>query len=327
MIFSLILYLLYLLFSVSLILIYFRVADHFNIVDKPNHRSSHQHLTILGAGIIFPLVITLHSMINGVIYPYFTAGLILISIISFWDDLQPLSFIIRLLGHLTSVSLIFFETGLIDYSPWLVLTLYVIVIGSLNAYNFMDGINGMTGAYSLVTIVSLYYINEYVTVFVSSDWLIICAISLIAFSIFNFRPLAKCFAGDVGSVSMAFIIIFFILTLTIKTADFKYISLLLIYGLDSVTTIVFRLIRRENIFLAHRGHFYQYLANSKSWPHLAVSLLYAVLQILINVLIISHSFSFLCFIIFLVISGLAVAGIRLMSEGKTYLLTSRREIT
>ena len=317
------LYLLYLFFSVSLLLIYFKIAAHFNIVDKPNHRSSHQQLTILGGGIIFPLVITLHTLVNGFIFPYFTAGLILISVISFYDDIRPLSFAIRLFGHLIAVSLIFLETDLIYYSIWLIIIAYIVVIGSLNAYNFMDGINGLTGAYSLVTIVSLFYINEYNVKFVSTDWLVITAISLIAFNIFNFRALAKCFAGDVGSVSMAFIIIFFILTLLIISNDFKYIGLLLIYGLDSVTTIIFRLIRHENIFLAHRSHFYQYLVNCKSWPHLAVALLYAFLQIMVNILIFYQSFEPIGLILFLLSAGLIVVAIRVAIEGKTYLLKGR----
>ena len=317
------LYLLYLFFSVSLLLIYFKIAAHFNIVDKPNHRSSHQQLTILGGGIIFPLVITLHTLVNGFIFPYFTAGLILISVISFYDDIRPLSFAIRLFGHLIAVSLIFLETDLIYYSIWLIIIAYIVVIGSLNAYNFMDGINGLTGAYSLVTIVSLFYINEYNVKFVSTDWLVITAISLIAFNIFNFRALAKCFAGDVGSVSMAFIIIFFILTLLIISNDFKYIGLLLIYGLDSVTTIIFRLIRHENIFLAHRSHFYQYLVNCKSWPHLAVALLYAFLQIMVNILIFYQSFEPIGLILFLLSAGLIVVAIRVAIEGKIYLFKGR----
>ena len=317
------LYLLYLFFSVSLLLIYFKIAAHFNIVDKPNHRSSHQQLTILGGGIIFPLVITLHTLVNGFIFPYFTAGLILISVISFYDDIRPLSFAIRLFGHLIAVSLIFLETDLIYYSIWLIIIAYIVVIGSLNAYNFMDGINGLTGAYSLVSIVSLFYINEYNVKFVSTDWLVITAISLIAFNIFNFRALAKCFAGDVGSVSMAFIIIFFILTLLIISNDFKYIGLLLIYGLDSVTTIIFRLIRHENIFLAHRSHFYQYLVNCKSWPHLAVALLYAFLQIMVNILIFYQSFEPIGLILFLLSAGLIVVAIRVAIEGKIYLFKGR----
>jgi UDP-N-acetylmuramyl pentapeptide phosphotransferase/UDP-N-acetylglucosamine-1-phosphate transferase len=187
----------------------------------------------------------------------------------------------------------------------------------------MDGINGITGAYSLITILSLYFINETQIAFVFSEWLIIVAISLLVFNFFNFRKKAKCFAGDVGSVSMAFIIIFFLLLLVLKTGDLKYIGLLLFYGLDTVSTIIFRLIRRENIFEAHRSHFYQYLANVKGWPHLRVSALYMVVQLLVNVLIILSDWNSDVFLIFILVSGFVFVGLRFVVEGKRNLIMSK----
>jgi len=312
--------LLYLPVLTLLLLFYFRLAVQFKIIDKPNQRSSHSRITIRGAGIIFPISILLQALFSGFQYPFFTSGLLLISIVSFYDDLRPLSNKIRLLVHLLAVTLIFMQAGLMDNPVWIIILVYILVIGTINAYNFMDGINGITGAYSLITILSLYFINETQVVFVLSEWLIVVVISLLVFNFFNFRKKAKCFAGDVGSVSMAFIIIFFLLLLILKTGDLKYIGLLLFYGLDTVSTIIFRLIRRENIFEAHRSHFYQYLANVKAWPHLRVSALYMLVQLLVNVLIIYSEWNSGDFLIFILVSGLVFVGMRFAVEGRGNLM-------
>ena len=303
-----------------LILLYFRFAVQFKIIDKPNQRSSHSRITIRGAGIIFPIAILLQALFSGFQYPLFTSGLLLISIVSFYDDLKPLSNKIRLLIHLIAVSLLFMQTDLLAYPVWIIIPVYILVIGTINAYNFMDGINGITGAYSLITILSLYFINETHLVFVLNEWLIIVAISLLTFNFFNFRKKAKCFAGDVGSVSMAFIIIFFVSLLILKAQDLKYIGLLLFYGLDTVSTLIFRLIRRENIFEAHRSHFYQYLANAKGWPHLRVATLYLLAQLMVNILILYSDWNLVAFLIFILVAGFAFVGLRFMVEGKDGLL-------
>ena len=314
------LYLLYLPVLTALILLYFKFAIQFKIIDKPNQRSSHSRITIRGAGIIFPIAISLQALFSGFQYPLFTSGLLLISIVSFYDDLRPLSNKIRLLIHLIAVSLLFMQSDLLAYPFWIILLVYILVIGTINAYNFMDGINGITGAYSLITILSLYFINENHNSFVSIEWLMITALSLLVFNFFNFRKKAKCFAGDVGSLSMAFIIIFFLLLLILKTQDLKYIGLLLFYGLDTVSTLIFRLIRRENIFEAHRSHFYQYLANAKGWPHLRVAFLYLLAQLMVNILIVYSAWNLATFLIFILVTGFAFVGLRFMVEGKGGLL-------
>lgn len=267
-------------------LAYFKIADRFNIIDKPNHRSSHTSVTIRGGGIIFSLAAMICFFCFGFAFPYFILGLVLISLISFLDDIFTLNNKVRLSIHLIAVLLMFYQWGLFGLSWYWIPFALIFVIGTINAYNFMDGINGITGGYSLVAVATLYYINENVVNFTSSDLLITIALSLLVFNFFNFRNKAKCFAGDVGSVSIAFIIVFLIGQLIIQTENFNYILLLLFYGLDAVSTIAFRLIRKENIFEAHRSHFYQYLANQLKWNHLIVSGLYMFTQFLINLLLI-----------------------------------------
>jgi UDP-N-acetylmuramyl pentapeptide phosphotransferase/UDP-N-acetylglucosamine-1-phosphate transferase len=312
--------LLYLPVLTLLILFYFRLAVQFKIIDRPNQRSSHSRITIRGGGIIFPIAFLLQALFSRFEYPLFTSGLLLVSTVSFYDDMRPLSNKIRLLIHLIAVSLLFMQTDLLTYPVWIIILVYILVIGTINAYNFMDGINGITGSYSFITILSLYFINETHLVFVLKEWLITVAISLLVFNFFNFRKKAKCFAGDVGSVSMAFIIIFFLLQLILKTGDLKYIGFLLIYGIDSISTILFRLIRKENIFEAHRTHFYQYLTNVKSLPHLVVSALYMIAQLIVNLLIFYSDWDTVDFLFFIVVSGLVFLGLRFAIEGRGRLM-------
>lgn len=263
---------------------YFRLANHFDIIDKPNHRSSHSISTIRGGGILFPIAIIAWFFLYDFQYPYFVLGLILISLISFADDVKSLSNKVRSLFHLIAVSLMLYELALglqWFYYP----LLFFLIIGVINAYNFMDGINGLTGSYSLAVLITLWYVNEYMTSFTSDSLLVFLIISAIIFSFFNFRRKAICFAGDVGSISMAFAVSFLLGQLIIFTQNFYYIFILLVYGLDTVSTILLRLKRKENIFEAHRSHFYQYLVNLKKWAHIKVSLLYTVIQLVLNILL------------------------------------------
>lgn len=267
-------------------LFYFRVANHFNIIDKPNSRSSHNTITLRGGGIIFCIAGFLFFWISNFQYLYFAIGLFSIGIISFLDDILTLNNKIRLSIHLMAVLLLFYQLNIYSLPLYWLIFAGIFVVGTINAYNFMDGINGITGGYSLIALASLYYINKYVVSFTSNDLLILVGLSALVFNFFNFRIKAKCFAGDVGSVSMAYILVFLIGQLIIKTENINYILLLLVYGLDVVFTVFFRLIRKENIFEAHRTHFYQYLANQLNWSHLLVSFLYSSIQLLINIVLV-----------------------------------------
>jgi UDP-N-acetylmuramyl pentapeptide phosphotransferase/UDP-N-acetylglucosamine-1-phosphate transferase len=261
-------------------LAYFRIADRYNIIDKPNERSSHTSITLRGGGIIFPFSVLAYFVFTGD-YIWFTLGLLAISTISFLDDILTLSGKVRILVHLLAVSLLFYQAELFAFHwAWVVVS-YVLVIGTINAYNFMDGINGITGLYSLSVLVPLYLLNDYHG-FVQQDFIIYTILGVVVFLIFNFRQKAKCFAGDVGSVSMAFIVLFLITKLIIVTEDYKYILLLAVYGVDSVLTIAHRILLKENIFEAHRRHLYQYLSNEIKLPHLLVSTIYAFVQVIIS---------------------------------------------
>lgn len=266
-------------------LVYFKVADRFNIIDKPNERSSHTTITLRGGGIIFYFGALTFFILSGFHYPWFFLGLTLMTVVSFADDILTLSNKIRLVVHFTSVLLMAYQLQLFELPWYYLLITFVIVVGVINAYNFMDGINGITASYSLAVLGLLLLVNKEI-VFIENDLLVFTLLSVLVFSFFNFRGKAKCFAGDVGSVAIAYILLFVLATLIIKTQNLIYILFLAVYGVDSVWTIVQRLKRKENIFQAHRTHLYQYLANEAGINKLMVAFLYGVLQFLIGLLVI-----------------------------------------
>lgn len=269
-------------------LAYFRVANHFNIIDKPNERSSHSKVTLRGGGIIFYFGAVVYFIKSGFQYPWFFLGLTLMTIISFLDDIFTLSNKIRLFIHFSSVLLMAYQLDMFDMAWYYLLIGFVVTVGVINAYNFMDGINGITASYSLSVIILLMIVNQNIG-FVSSELLIITFIAVLVFAFFNFRTNAKCFAGDVGSVAIAYILIFTIGLLILKTGNLIYILFLSIYGIDAVWTIIRRLYLKENIFDAHRSHLYQFLANEAGINKLFISFLYGVIQFGIGVLVIKVS--------------------------------------
>ena len=262
-------------------LFYFRVADKCNIIDKPNERSSHSRITLRGGGIIFYFGALAYFLSNHWEYPWFMLALTLITFISFVDDVRSTSQGLRLVFHFTAMALMFYQWGLFSLSWWWIIIALIICTGIINAYNFMDGINGITGGYSLVILGALAYINSEITTFVEPALIDTVLCSVLVFCFFNFRKKAKCFAGDVGSVSIAFILLFLIGKLIIKTEDFSWIILLSVYGVDSVLTIIHRLMLHENIGLPHRKHMYQLMANELKIPHVGVSLIYMGAQALV----------------------------------------------
>ncbi|WP_080780288.1 MraY family glycosyltransferase [Chryseobacterium phocaeense] len=295
-------------------LIYFRIADKYNIIDKPNHRSAHTQVTLRGGGIIFPVAFIIFCLfnLNEAIQNYwaFGLGLLAITSISFIDDVKTLSNKIRLSVHLISVGLLLYFTGAFNLMPvWAWPILFILIIGTLNAYNFMDGINGMTGAYSLITLGSLAYINKEIIRFTDENFIWYPIMACMVFLFFNFRKKAKCFAGDVGSMGIGFWVLGLITLLIMRTGEYKYILLLSVYGMEVVLTIVERILLKENIFEAHRRHLYQLLANEKKISHLVISSVYAVCQLLINIFLIHSQLPFwaVILIIFIPAGGMYLA--------------------
>jgi UDP-N-acetylmuramyl pentapeptide phosphotransferase/UDP-N-acetylglucosamine-1-phosphate transferase len=277
-----VLYCLAFVLLVVLVNLYFKIAERYQIIDKPNQRSSHVTPTIRGGGIIFLFAILLWFVLDGFHYPWFVFGTLLIAGVSFIDDLGEQSARVRLLVQFTAFMAMGWEAGLVAQPVWVSAIMLVVGVGTLNAFNFMDGINGITGVYALVNLVSLFLINEYITVFTNTNLIVVTAIAMVIFLFYNFRKRARCFAGDVGSVTIAFVQVFLVILLIAATGNYSWYLMFLIYGLDTVVTILYRLKNRENIFKAHRSHLFQYLSNELKISHLGVSVLYGTLQLIVN---------------------------------------------
>ena len=255
-------YLLITLVLFLLELLYFKIADRYNIVDKPNHRSAHTEITLRGGGIIFWFAALLYFAQHIENNYFFFAGISLVSLVSFWDDIQSLSNKIRISVHFLAISLIFYDLGVFESVHVIgVLVAYILAIGLINAYNFMDGINGITGLYTLVVMGSLLYVNQKIKVFIDADFIQYAMMASLVFLFFNFRKKAKCFAGDVGSIAIAFWVIYLVLKLILVTNSLVWLLFLAVYGVETVCTILHRLYLKENIFEAHRLHLYQVLSN------------------------------------------------------------------
>jgi UDP-N-acetylmuramyl pentapeptide phosphotransferase/UDP-N-acetylglucosamine-1-phosphate transferase len=268
-------------------LIFIKVAQKFNILDNPNHRSSHTNEIVRGGGIIFWFAGLFFMAKYCCEFQLFFTGLTIVAIVSFIDDLRSLSWWSRLFGHLTGATLVFYSQNFFQLLPWYFIVVgYILFIGTLNTFNFMDGINGITGLYSLSVLAPLQWINMNVVSFIGPDFIWYPLIASVVFLLFNFRKHAICFAGDVGSITIGFWIITLLIMLIIKTNNIVWLLFLAVYGTDSILTIFQRLWLRQNIFEAHRMHLYQVLANECRLDHRIISFIYALLQAIIAMIII-----------------------------------------
>ena len=313
-------------------LAYFRIADKCNIIDKPNERSSHSTIVLRGGGVIFSLSMVVWAilmMVQGKAiaqYLPFLCGLVLICGISFWDDVKSLPDSLRMAVQIISILLMFWSMGLYTAADsWLWTAVIVVValffcVGATNFINFMDGINGITAAYSFAMLLPILLMNRGLG-FIEESYLIVAIIGVLVFSVFNFRPKgkAKCFAGDVGSIGIAFIILFALGRLMLATKDITYIVFFLVYGVDGTLTIFHRIILHENLGQAHRKHAYQLMANELGMSHVVVSLLYMAIQ-----LVISLGFVYLCpnsvlaHWTYLIVAGLVLVGAYVLFMKKNY---------
>ena len=313
-------------------LVYFKIADKCNIIDKPNERSSHSTIVLRGGGVIFSLSMVVWAILmviqgNAIAqYLPFLCGLVLICGISFWDDVKSLPDSLRMAVQIISILLMFWSMGLYTAADsWLWTAVIVVValffcVGATNFINFMDGINGITAAYSFAMLLPILLMNRGLG-FIEESYLIVAILGVIVFSIFNFRPKgkAKCFAGDVGSIGIAFIILFALGRLMLATKDVTYIVFFLVYGIDGSLTIFHRIMLHENLGQAHRKHAYQLMANELKMSHVVVSLLYMAIQ-----LVISLGFIYLCpntvlaHWIYLVVAGIVLAVAYVLFKMKYY---------
>ena len=272
-------------------LAYFKIANKFNIIDKPNERSSHSSIVLRGGGLIFLLSLWIWSAFFGFQFLWFLLAVTLIAGVSFIDDIRSLPDSVRLVAQFVAMVMMFFQLNILHWDMWWIVALALIVcVGASNVINFMDGVNGITGAYAMASLVPLALLNSTMG-FVDQNLIYVVILADIVFCLFNFQPKgkAKCFAGDVGSIGVAYILLFLIGSLILVTGDVTWLIFLLVYGIDGCLTICHRMMLHENLGEAHRKHAYQLMANELKIGHVKVSLLYALLQ-----LTVSLGFIYLC---------------------------------
>ena len=277
----------YLIITVLLLVVelfYFRIADRFNIIDKPNQRSSHSSIVLRGGGIIFVLGLWIRAAFFGFQNIWFLIAVTLVAGISFIDDIHSLPDSVRLVAQFAAMALMFYQLDILHWNMWWIILIAMIVcVGASNIINFMDGINGITGAYALASLLPLFLLNREIG-FTDESLILVVALADLVFCCFNFRPKgkAKCFAGDVGSIGVAYILLFLIGSLILATGDVTYLIFLLVYGVDGCLTIVHRILLHENLGEAHRKHAYRLMANELKIGHVEVASFYALLQLAVS---------------------------------------------
>ncbi|NPA43726.1 MAG: UDP-GlcNAc--UDP-phosphate GlcNAc-1-phosphate transferase [Chlorobi bacterium] len=267
---------------------YRRYAERKGIYDIPSARSSHDRPVLRGGGIIFAAAVMLALVrelqafadIRGLSFAF---GFFLLALTGFIDDRKNLSPRIRFLIQALAITLILYSAGWWEapFPAWIKAAGFVVALGFVNAYNFMDGINGITGLYTLVLLGTYIRLNREFSL-IPDSLFSYAVIALMIFGWFNFRRRALIFAGDVGSMSLAALLLWIIMRFLVHLEAPVLILTVAVYGVDSAMTIIFRLLKKQNIFEAHRWHVYQKLVDRYRWPHMRVSMAYALVQGLIN---------------------------------------------
>ena len=293
-------------FSILAILSYFlvhlirRYAERRQILDHPNARSSHSMPTPRGGGVAIVVLVAgagLWSMkeaeLNHALI-YLVCGVV-IAWLGWRDDVSSLSPKIRFAvqGLVAAVSIYglgYFKTVTIPLFGELhlgvvgVIITFLWIIGLVNAYNFMDGIDGIAGGVAFASGLGwMMLASNMRNAFVFAVALAIAASSL-GFLAHNWHP-AKIFMGDVASTFLGYTFAVLPLLSADQGGDALMLGTLLMWTfiMDAGVTFIRRALKRENVLAAHRTHLYQRLVIG-GYPHHIVSTLYLMLTLLAGVL-------------------------------------------
>lgn len=263
------------------LLVYFRLAVHWGLLAVPEIRSSHTRPVIKAAGFIIPLGVFIFSLLLDILNIYVIAGLVVLSVISFIDDMKGLSVSLRLGVQCMAAGLLVYWLWTIDEAVWFLILALPWCIGHLNASNFMDGINGML-ILNMAGLFAIYAASDIVRdeAFVYVLWLVVALLILLAF--FNVRSKAVCFLGDVGSISLGWLSFVGIIYLIALSGQLSLIFSMSVFYVDTGMTLLYRLWSGKNIFQPHREHLYEILYNEAGISPIIISLSYLALQLLVN---------------------------------------------
>lgn len=273
------------------------------VLDIPNERSSHSVPTPRGGGLAivvgFLLGISMIQLIGDTVplrsnyFRVFLFSLLLLAGVSLYDDIRNRGLRVKLGAQFVSILLVMAAGNVIDlmHLPWVgeLRTLYLLypltllwLLGLTNAYNFMDGLDGIAASTSVVA--SGFF--SYIAFQEGSHFVYLVSLTLgaatLGFLAFNWPP-AKIFMGDVGSAFLGFA--FATLAIVAARYDLGHTSLFVMplllfhFIFDSTFTFLRRLLHGDNVFQGHRTHLYQ-LMNRMGYSHRAVTLIYAGLAMI-----------------------------------------------
>lgn len=259
-------------------LLLIRVLSSKGVFDIPVERSSHTTPTPRGGGIAVVLIILLLGVILGLIPLTILILFSVLAAIGWADDVYSMPPLPRFSVQLLSVAVALYLFPTLASVPGLdlpnILGIMIVALGWLwfiNLYNFMDGIDGITGVETLSISVGVIAVA---TVSGLADELILPAYlvgaATVGFLVVNWHP-AKIFLGDVGSVPLGFILAWLLLELAHSGDLASAIIIPMYYVADATVTLLRRLVRKEKVWQAHKEHFYQ-RAHQGGLSHSAISI-------------------------------------------------------
>jgi UDP-GlcNAc:undecaprenyl-phosphate GlcNAc-1-phosphate transferase len=270
-----------------------------NILDIPNSRSSHVIPMPRGGGLAIVVVtiisigilchIRLFVPINGLFI--ILLGAVLLAGISMWDDLHPLPFWIRLFIHIVVACIVVFGVGYWHilnlpfiktiYLGWFGLPVTIFwIVGMINAFNFMDGVDGIAGGQGVIAGLGWAVLGMLSGQSFIAGVGVVLAASCLGFLGHNWPP-AKIFMGDVGSTFLGYTFAVLPVVAGQHYTHLSFLGVLLVWPIifDTAATFLRRLLHHENVFSAHLSHFYQRLV-ATGYSHKKIASLYIGLSII-----------------------------------------------
>jgi len=255
--------------------------------DIPNERSSHSDIVPKGGGIGILTAFAVYAFYARMDF-FFWIPAIVLSIVSFAGDRHQISPGLRL--YIQFICSFIFLIGLFFYgktSPFLYILIFplsVFMVGTSNFYNFMDGINGISG---LTAIIGFAFAAYYGVLEGGEEkYILVCCViifSSLGFLPFNF-PRAWVFMGDVGSIFLGFVFSCMVIIFTHSITGFIVLcSFLLPFYIDELSTLFIRIKDKDTLSMPHRKHLYQLLVNELKISHWKISLTFALMQIIVGI--------------------------------------------
>ena len=300
------------LFLLSFLLIWF-IKDYARkkaIIAQVNERSSHTVPTPQGGGIAIAI-----TWFIGLFYLYFTSKInlklfyallfgIILSIVSFWDDIYDLNPQSRLFVQaLVSLGGLYCLDGFNEVTfgifdiqnPIFTNTFaFFMIIWFINLYNFLDGINGYAGSEAVFLAISGF-------ILFGGNYFLVLIAAVMGFLYWNWNK-AKIFMGDVGSTLLGYNVAIF--TIYYSNLDpinlWRWIILFGVFWFDATVTLIRRMLNGEKLFQAHKKHAYQRLTQA-GWSHLKVTICSIVLNLVLFTIVYLIPNIFLAFILALMI--------------------------